>query len=361
MPSASGDCFMRLSRETLATITHFIESSFREHENGELSIFDSELGDYASDCSIIQLSSFLARMGRLGIAEKGIVQSSRLVTGVVSRANDKTWFGIPYNSPIGEDRAIDIAELGASARSAGYLANHIDSELGSSLLNAMVSRLESFESQERIGAYRKNQTAKNFDVLNGDLYAALVLSEAYKATGISNYAHKMFATIRHLIDRFDENTSQWPYSEYWDGTTLLGMSVAYQATITGWGRSISGQLPRQLGQVWDGILSSAEGETIRQLENGRTTSNEVPSWVSPWEGVWEIWQALELSRDSDFSRDWIQARLLELESGFGMHGVDYLGDSRPPRINRTVIGSKLRMVSNLAAILLSVEDQNLLS
>lgn len=341
---------MELSARSQNELTKYVISCIREDESGRLSLLDPELGDFASDCTTIQVASFLAEMSIDGISETGVTQARRLLADVVSRSSTADWFGIPYNSQVGGSRTVDLAEFGAAATSAFYLAKNVDEELGARLLETMVQRVQLNESTETIGAYYKNDNAISFDVLNGDLYAALILAKDYSVSGNTTSHHKMTAVVRHVIERFNFATNQWPYSEFWDGRTCLGMSVAYQATITGWGRLLLPLLSANLRTKFLEVLELAESEILKQLKLGRDESNEVTTWVSDWDKVWEIWQALRWCNDSSFKTSWLNARTSELNDGLDLYGIDFMNDTRAPRPNRTVLGSKLRSLGNLVAI-----------
>lgn len=341
---------MELSGRSLNEITKYAVSCISEDESGRLSLLDPELGDFASDCTTIQVASFLAEMSILGISATGATQSRRLLADVVARSGTLDWFGIPYNAPIGGNRTVDLAEFGAAATSAFYLAKNVDQELGAQLLATMADRIQRSESTEIIGAYYKNDNAILFDVLNGDLYAALILANDYSVTKNTTSHHKMTAVVRHLIERFNRTTNQWPYSEFWDGRTGLGMSVAYQATITGWGRLLLPLLSANLRATFLEVLELAEAEILIQLELGRNENNEVTTWVSDWDKVWEIWQAVRWCKQSSFITSWLNDRTSELNDGLDLFGIDFMTDIRTTRPNRTVLGSKLRSLGNLVAI-----------
>ncbi|NKG20592.1 hypothetical protein [Paeniglutamicibacter terrestris] len=347
---------MTPATETLRTMYDFFVGALHEDELNTLTLHDHELDGTASDCSTIQIAAFFAYMNNIDLAPDGALQAHRLLLSVVQRTKCDDWFRIPYNAPLGGHGAVDLAEFGAAATSAGYLAEHCSEDLGRLLLNSMAEAVEKFENSERAGAYSKNSAATLFDVLNGDLYAALVNVVAYRTCGRTSYLHKASATIRHLIGRFDRETAQWPYSEDWSGGTLVGMSVAYQATITGWGRILIQDLPPVLGKEWSGVLAAAEFELIRQVKLGRDVHNEAPSWVSPWEKVWEIWQAFSLCEENDFTESWTRKGIFDLECGIDELGTDYFIDSRPTRPGRTVLGSRIRTGANVVSVLMSIEE-----
>ncbi len=340
----------KLSTHSLEIIYTYLLESLREDENQNVSLFDSELGDYASECATLQVAAFLAYLHHEGIAPLGSVQARGLMFDVMQRRSNDDWFSIPYNAPIGSSGQRDLAEFGAAAKSVGYLAEKLDPSAGCSLLAEMASKLEVFEVDELVGAYRKNDSASKFDVLNGDLYAALVLGVAYSATGIASFHIKMCAVIRHLISRFNPSTNQWPYSELWNGDQYVGMSVSYQATITGWGRNLLSILPTGLAAEWRSVLTKAENEIVDQIKIGRSDTNEMTSWVNPWDQVWEIWQSLHWVDNSSIASNWVDKNIVDIDDNFTVRGIKCMSDLRPKHPQRTIPGSTLRKTANFISI-----------
>lgn len=340
----------KLSKRSLEVIYTYLLESLREDENQNLALFDSELGDYASECSTLQVAAFFAYLHHEGIAPLGGVQARGLMVDVFQRRSNDDWFSIPYNAPIGTAGPRDLAEFGAAAQSVSYLAETLEQSAGGFLLAEMAHKLEVFEVAELIGAYRKNDSASTFDVLNGDLYAALVLGLAYSATGITSFHFKMCAVIRHLISRFNLSTNQWPYSELWNGDQYVGMSVAYQATISGWGRNLLPILPTGLAAEWRSVLEKAENEIVEQINTGRSDTNEMTTWVNPWDQVWEIWQSLHWVDNSDSASSWINKNIVDIDHSLRLHGIECMADSRPKRPQRTILGSTLRKTANFISI-----------
>lgn len=349
---------MLLTDNSARIIIQFVESCFREDELNSLSLFDNELDGQASDCSTLQIAAFLANMHSRGLTPLGDINSRRLVQEILRRRDSPEWFSIPYNAPVGANGLVDLAEFGASAISALYFSEHVDTGLGVELLESMANRIETHEHPGKIGAYHKNASATAFDVLNGDLYAALVSGAAYQASKNPRYHHQMTASVRHLISRFDYLNCQWPYSETWDGEPHIGMSVAYQATITGWGRKLVPLMPGLLAKQWCSTLDFAQAEVMRQISSGRSLKNEATTWVSPWERVWEMWLSMLGDGHSKVKSLWLTERIDELNTSLEDLGIDYFRDSRETRPNRTVIGSRLRSLSNVVAILQIADEQD---
>ncbi|MBP2216329.1 hypothetical protein [Arthrobacter sp. CAN_C5] len=322
-------------------------------ENG-LAIFDPELGALASCCSQSQIAHFYALHGTVsGLNNKKIADA--LATDIRSRQNINGSFGGPYNVPIGEEPIEDIAEIGAAADALYRVYDASGSPDAKHVLLSAAEYVLTRISAENPGAVYKNASTTQFDVLNGNAYAAIVLARAYQVTSDEKYRIQVVLILEHLIYRFGAHEAGWwAYREDWNGSLELGFSVAYQATIVGWGSFVSEILDPDLHDRWVEVLGEAAELIAREVLSGQTDLNESPTWSRDWGNVWEIYLALWRFRAKPsalaiFDRQW-----KTFESNISTKGMAFFQSNSPNRENRSITNSQLRKAANFAGISSSI-------
>ncbi|RAV19787.1 hypothetical protein [Paenibacillus contaminans] len=256
--------------------------------SGGITVWDEELGDRASCCTIGQAACFFAMDGWLNGGD-GYDIAKRLAANVEARQLPSGAFGQPFYVKKGEPQTVDIAEIGAVANGLYHvyrLTGSMDAKR--SLLRA-ADYLLTQVAKENPGAVYKRPDAQNHDVLNGDMYAAHAWGRAYELSGNAIYLQHAERTFAHLADRFGRNNpGWWPYTEYWDGTVGMGNSVGYQATIVAFGASAVKLLPPELAGQWAHVADMAVRTILDAMKGEPNDDNEAPWWGRDWNSVWEI-------------------------------------------------------------------------
>jgi hypothetical protein len=280
---------MRASSITRKLRPYFDELLLEDNETGALYLQDVELGDRASCCTTGEVACFYVLDSRLHDSD-GFHIAERLALDIRARQLKNGGFASPYNVAKGQAGTVDIAEIGAVANS----LYHVHRATGSHAARYLLTQT----SAEKNGAVYKNQNAKGFDVLNGDVYAAHAWGRAYELGPIDMFRDCARDVIVHITDRFEKHCpGWWPYTENWDGTLGIGNSLAYQATIVAFAHTLMPLMSASTRTEWEEITSRAVATILDALAVGPNEVNEVPWWSRDWSNVWEIY--LALARVSD--------------------------------------------------------------
>ncbi|MGP5015383.1 hypothetical protein ACTXJX_16440 [Glutamicibacter ardleyensis] len=344
-----------LGSDQLDSISHklcnyFVANSVSDHRDRSMVLIDSELGRRASDCSTLQVSSFLSYFGLI-TGDKSLEETGAALFRSIDF--NEPFRGV-YNVRLGEEGLFDLAEAGAGLACLDLIGDSIVQDRRDDLVNFARKFVLESVSTEVPGAFYKNVNATGIDVLNGDVYAALILGKIHDKFVVPSFVEYIQATVEHLISRFDVTEPHgWPYSEAWDGKLSVGFSTAYQATIVGWGALLSKYLTEAHANQWKLTLWSAQKRIISAIEADDVESNEAPSWARNWDNIWEI--------DLSFAR-WnstpcisrIQTRLANIEQELSVSGIAAFNDKRSGNPDRSPLGSTMRKASNFASVLSSI-------
>lgn len=339
------------------TCEYFSDQTVADSKNGRTYLIDAEIDLPASDCSTLQVAGMLSYWASETGNTQYATQASNLVNGL---SFESPFHGI-YNVPIGKIGAFDLAEVGAGFSSLIYSKDLISSTKMNEILSFISNTIPLTKSSQRSGAYYKNVNTIEYDVLNGDIYAALVLSTVDRIQETSEYLDEIQSTVAHLASRFNVNERLgWPYSESWNGDTLTGYSLSYQATIVAWGAVLFDFLSNAEAQRWKKILWSAQQRVALGIESGNVELNEAPRWSKNWENTWEI--ELSFSRwDVPFCISNVNSRLESLAAEYQISGMNIFKDSRRTVSGHTPMGSTLRKSANFASVLCSMLTQDRIS
>lgn len=276
----------------IAGIKPYFDSLLRHsQETGELYIFDDELGNRASCCTTAAAAVFYAWEGRCNSSEVSMEIARALAEEVRRRQLPSGGFGQPFYVKKGEPDVVDIAEVGASADSLYHLHRAAGSAVAQeSLIHSAEYLLSQVASQNP--AVILKRPGDDFDVLNGDMYAARTFGRAYRLSGNSVYLEKVEQIFAHLADRFGRNEAGWwPYIENWDGSVVMGNSVAYQATIIELAHSSLPLLDEALQERWNEVSQKAMATIVGAMKAPPSEATEAPWWARDWSQSWEITMA----------------------------------------------------------------------
>ncbi|KKO54175.1 hypothetical protein [Paenibacillus sp. DMB20] len=252
---------------------------------------DDELGDRASCCTTAAIAAFYA-LDHLLHGGDGNEIARHLAEDVRNRQLPSGGYTQPYYVKQGEEPPIDIAEVGAAADT----LYHVHKATGSS--HAKASLIHSAEylltqvSRHNPGVVMK-RPGEDFDVLNGDMYAAHTFGRAYELSGDPVYLEKVRDVFAHLTERFGKNTpGWWPYIERLDGSVQMGNSVLYQATIVGLARTAVPLLPASMRDEWTAVSREAVETMVNAMASPPSEETEAPWWTRDWSLGWELYMAL---------------------------------------------------------------------
>lgn len=330
---------------------YFRENIVLGPDTDRITLYDSEMSGQASDCSTLQVASFLSYWGSVQNNDQELV---RLGEGLFKSLSFEFPFRGIYNVAVGESGTFDLAESGAAFSGLDLLDSQLVKSKEEEILTFIDSHIVSALATECKGAFYKSENALDFDVLNGNVYAALVLAKTQSVLCTDQYTGLIVSTVNHLLSRFNVNERLgWPYSESWDGSVMLGYSLSYQATIIGWGTLLDEYLPEELREKWLKTLWAAQQRVAIDYDSGQIEVHESPSWSRNWNNTWEI--DLSYGRwKSEFCIAHVRNRLSDLSESFKTDNISVFADGRSNRTGRTPIGTSMRKASNFASILCSL-------
>lgn len=336
------------ARTLLRDLTRSFDGLLVERSDGGLDVLDPALGEAASCCVQSQVAAACALVAEQEARVTDIPR--RLVAGVAGRQHSSGGFVQPYGQASEHGPLVDVAELGASADALLHLtAVAPEARI---ILERGAEHLLDRRAREHAGAVYKNPRAESIDVLNGDLYAAQTLVAAYRVTGTERFRVAAESVVAHLENRFGAHErGWWPYSERWDGSVATGNSVAYQATIVGWGRAVAPFLPPLSGSHWQSVLDEALDTVAREFLRGPRPETEAPEWSRDWSAVAELLLAFAASPGHARSASLARRELRRLTCAFsGGPSRDEL----PRAADRTPVKTGVRSAANLAAVLVFI-------
>lgn len=303
-------------------------------ESGIIELHDQQLSGSASSCSTAQAAGFFAMLDESEI-------TTALLQAVAGSQLPHGGFSIPYNQPVSAPPAWDIAELGAAAP-ALLVAARNGHRLAATV---MLKGAEFTLSQERAksGSFLKNASCQDQDVLNGNIYAAVTLACALELGPNTEYQRAIESVVEHSISRFGSPAEHWwSYSEHPEGAELVGKSLAYQATIVGYGRLLLGTLRGDLRHRWTKSLEDAQAAIRTALASPSPTEFEEPSWSRDWDQVSEIALGLVAITSDAPETDDLSRRMDIL--------LERRTSTVPRHEDRTPTTSDLRFACNLASV-----------
>ncbi|BFH66864.1 MAG: hypothetical protein E6230_02780 [Paenibacillus dendritiformis] len=263
----------------------------REENSGALYILDDELGDRASCCTTAAVASFYAQDWLLRGGD-GADIARELAKDVRRRQLPGGGYSQPYYVKQGEEPPIDIAEVGAAADSLYYVYRTTGSPEAKQSLVRSAEYLLTQVAKQNPGVVLK-RPGEDFDVLNGDMYAAHTFGRAYELTGEAVFLQKVEDVFVHLMNRFGRHAAGWwPYIERWDGSVVMGNSVLYQATIVGLGATVAPLLPAERRAAWSRVSEEAVDTMIEAIRQPPSEETEAPWWTRDWTLGWELYMAL---------------------------------------------------------------------
>jgi len=330
----------------------YFDGLLEEKAGGAIGLGDDELGAPASCCTTAEAAAFYVLDHRLH-GGGGLRIAAGLAQDVLMRQTDSGAFGQPYYKKHGDPEIPDIAEIGAAANALYHVHREAGSIEARSALLKSAAYLELQTARENPGAVYKNPNAQSHDVLNGDMYAAHTMARAYELNGSEQYRQRTEHIFRHLIRRFGRQTpGWWPYTEHWDGTLGMGISVSYQAIIIGFASTAVKILPAELAAGWNQVAYAAAGTMLESMAEGAHDGNEAPWWCRDWSSVWEIDYALSRFPEWLEATAYVSDRLKELDSRLGIEGISVF---RPkgilPDPERAPVTTTFRKAATFAGIL----------
>ncbi|QSZ52993.1 hypothetical protein RI444_16980 [Paenarthrobacter sp. AT5] len=321
------------------------------NEPNSYTIIDPDTALPATCCTQVQVAALFALDHLLNDNDSDRV--AQLLTEDASlRQNPNGSFSSSYNQPLDAPDLQDIAEIGASANALYYVHQITNNLAAKKALVASAEYILTQVSLENPGAIYKSSQARHVDVLNGDVYAALTLSRAYELTGDDRFLDQTRLVINHVQSRFGAwKEGWWPYAESWDGQVAVGASLAYQATIIAFGMPICRTLEPGLRTEWSKVLSTALKTVAGRLAHGPSDDSEAPSWSRDWANVWEIPLAFAQFPYSPYSQNYVRQRLLAVEHGIEVTGIETLRPKALQNDGRTPVTSLYRKAATFAGFL----------
>ncbi|MBP1975956.1 hypothetical protein [Cohnella thailandensis] len=292
-----------ISPRVIAVVKPYFDSRLRRSdETGDRSILDDELGSRASCCTTAAAAAFYVWEGRRNRSEASLDIARALAEDVRRRQLPSGGFGQPFYVRKGEPDVVDIAEVGASADSLFHLYSCAGSEAAREALIRSADYLLTQVSPRNPAVILKRPD-DDFDVLNGDMYAAHAFGRAYAASGRTVYLEKVRQIVAHLADRFGRNEAGWwPYIENWDGSVFMGNSVAYQATILELAHGLLPLLEEPLRERWNEVSKEAMATMLDAMKEPPSDATEAPWWARDWSKSGEIDKAFWVSGDPEVQR-----------------------------------------------------------
>ncbi|WP_246578928.1 hypothetical protein [Cohnella xylanilytica] len=298
-----------IAPRVVAGIKPYFDGLLRsDPETGAPFLYDDELGDRASCCTTAAAAVFYAWEGRRsaalgsGASEPSLAIARALAEEVRRRQLPGGGFGQPFYVKKGEPDVVDIAEVGATADSLYHLHRVAGSEAARESLIRSADYLLTQVSPRNPAVILK-RPGEDFDVLNGDMYAAHTFARAYELTGRPDYLDKAKLILAHLADRFGRHEAGWwPYIENWDGSVVMGNSVAYQATIIELAHSSLPLLDEAQRERWNAVAEDAMATMLAAMKEPPSDATEAPWWARDWSQSGEITLACWRSSDPDTKR-----------------------------------------------------------
>lgn len=319
----------------IARVRSQLSASFADTKDG-IRLRDPQLGDDASNCSTAQA------VGLFVMLEEDATTAS-LVAQIAGSQLDDGAFTIPYNRPTTAPSKWDLAEIGAAAPGL-LLAARNGHELAAKILLKSADFTLGQELDEG-GRFLKNADCDGQDILNGNIYAATTLACALELSPHVEYQRAVESAVAHSISRFGAHSRDWwSYSEGSDGRELVGRSLAYQATMVGYGRLLLPVLKGALHGQWRETLHRAQEAFESVLGTPSREQYEHPSWSRDWDHVSEILLGLApLSEEHHPTPAFVQ-RFNALLTG--------AQEIRPASAaDRTPVTTRLRLACNVASVL----------
>ncbi|GIQ66315.1 hypothetical protein PACILC2_48830 [Paenibacillus cisolokensis] len=319
--------------------------------SGGLYMLDDELGDRASCCTTGLAACFYTLDGKLNGGD-GFDIARRLAEDVRNRQLPSGGFTQPYYAKAGEPPVVDIAEIGAVANSLYHIHQATNSEAAKESLIRAADYLLTQTVPERPGVVLK-RPGENFDVLNGDMYAAHTFGRAYELTGNPVYLEQVVAIFGHLADRFGKNEpGWWPYIENWDGSVVMGNSVLYQATIVAFAHTALRLLPEELLARWRQVSEQAVAKMVEAIRQPPSEETEAPWWTRDWSNGWELYMSLARSTASEQVREIGLNRFREVEADLRERGVlRFRPNIKHSEPDRAPVTTTFRKASGFAGII----------
>jgi hypothetical protein len=312
----------------------------------------SSSGMRASCCTTGEVASFYVLEGQLHDSDSLDI-AERLALDVRARQQENGGFASPYNLAKGQAGTVDIAEIGAVANSLYHVHRATGSQAAKDSLLQASRYLLTQTSTEKNGAVYKNQNAKGFDVLNGDVYAAHAWGRAYELAPLAIFQGCARDVIGHIADRFEKHSpGWWPYTENWDRTLGIGNSLAYQATIVAFAHTLLPLMSASSRMEWEEITSRAVETILGALAQGPNEENEVPWWSRDWSNVWEIYLALaRVSDRNKLAAQHVRDCMREVDQALEEIGVArFRPDVTQPDLTRTPVLTTFRKAATFAGI-----------
>lgn len=336
----------------MSTLGLYFESLlFRGNAAGTYTIIDPDTKLPSTCCTQSQVAAFFALNHAMN-GGHGDTTASMLVKDVRARQNADGSFSSHYNLVIGSRETSDIAEVGAAATALYYLHQTLGIDHAKEALMAASDYLLTQVAAENPGAVYKNAQAKHVDVLNGDIYAANTLARAYELTADDPFLQKTIDIVDHIQRRFGVwQPGWWPYCETWDGNPAIGASLAYQATIIGFGLPICDVLSDDRAREWSELLAAALRTVQIQLPFGPTEESEAPTWSRDWTNVWEIPLAFSRFPDQADAQHYLSTRFEQLDTDIKYSGINAFRPQIMQNPGRTPVTTLYRKAATFAGFL----------
>ncbi|HHW56103.1 MAG TPA: hypothetical protein GXX15_00220 [Clostridia bacterium] len=275
----------------ITELKNYFNSLLREEDGEKVYIYDEELKDIASGCTMGQVAGFYVFLNKIE-KNDGLLNIAKGLVKTVNEIQLKDGgFSQPYFAKKGEPPVVDIAEIGAVANSLYHIFCATKSVYAYDTLIKAADYLLTQVAKENPGAVYKRPQASS-DVLNGDIYAAHAWCRAYQLSKKETYLQKVHDVIQHVASRFSKHEEGWwPYSETWGGDIEVGNSVSYQGTIVGFADICLPLLSETLRDNWLKIRYKAVETMLKAMKEGPNERTEVTWWSRDWENTWEIYLA----------------------------------------------------------------------
>jgi hypothetical protein len=342
---------LAFASQVIAVLKPYFDSLLRqEPQTGEWYIHDDELGDRASCCTTGAAASFYAWEGKRSGSADSLNVARALIREAARRQLPSGGFGQPFYVKKGEPDVVDIAEVGAIANSLYHMHRVTGSEEAKTSLIRSADYLLTQVSPHKPAAILK-RPGEDFDVLNGDMYAAHTFGRAYQLSGNPVYLEKVRQIFVHLADRFGKNEpGWWPYIENWDGSVFMGNSVLYQATIVGLAHSSLPLLDEELRRRWERVAEEAMNTMLQAIKQPPTEATEAPWWSRDWSSGWELYLLLWRSSEPE-ARKIGEERFAAAVAELAEQGVArFRPKVENPVPDRTPVSTTFRKAAGFAAL-----------
>lgn len=314
-------------------------------------LFDTGLNSASGFAVHAMVASFLAR-GKLPTAGKQLVRE--ITFAGVNQLREDGSATQPYNSRGGVHSLVDVVEFCSTAKNLAFIGAKLNSgQLLRKVAQGGMSLLGS-KADEVPGGIYKNEKTRLQNVLNASAYATNAWIHCWKITGNEAFMEAAIESARLVMDRFGaQHRSWWNYAEKWNGETLLGPSVAYQATIIALIEEVIGCMPDGLRNDWKSVREPAVVALVEGLESSNYERYESAPWARNWGNVSEIDWALASEVTEPGAAECLNDRAIQLASGLVSSSWDWLGiqKSRARAPERTPTTTVLRKAANLSGSL----------